>query len=539
MQSMRNIIIYLLALIGLLPLAWAGNTPIAPDTTLQPLETRLGEAISYSEEGPNYVGFLSIGKERPIDETTYLYVKFALEHYREKGVAFVLLKLNTPGGEVFSTLKICELLQKLDTNDHIPVVAFIDNWAISAGAMLAYSCRFIAAAKSASMGAAEPITMGGDGKMETASEKVNSALRAEISNLANYYGRNPLIAEAMVDKDMILVLRDGKVVRLENEGELSKGDQIISRKGKLLTLNAEQLMTYKVADFMVPAAPVATITVQEEKAGSWPAAKNPLFHEPFFAKIPQAFIISYTDWKIGFFAFLTHPFIASILVIGLIIGIYLELSYPGLILPAAVAIICLAFLILSHFAAEAVQWLELIILGSGVLLLILEFFVLPTVGFLAFLGMLLTFVGLFLLFLPNFGQMHFSFDTSQWNIAAHELIKRLGWFSAAILAALLFIVLIARFLPHRFPLIRRLILKGEQDASDGYVSGLPQHLLPSIGKEGAALTPLRPGGKIVIEEKIFDVFSDGEWIERGEWIKVIRVEGGKIIVKRHSSPSHN
>src|SRR3972149_7644338 len=347
MPSIYNIIIYLFVFTRLLLLRGEEITPLASDTSFQPLETRLSDAISYSKEGPNYVGFLTIGKERPIDESTYLYVKFALEHYKEKGVVFILLKLNTPGGEVFSTLKICDLLQKLDTNDHIPVVAFIDNWAISAGALLAYSCRFIAAAKSASMGAAEPIGMGRDGENETASEKVNSTLRAEISNLANYYRRDPLIAEAMVDKDMILVLRAEKVVRLENEGELRKGGEIISRKGKLLTLNAEQLMTYKVADFMVPATPVAAITIQEEKAGSWPAAKNPLFHEPFFAKIPQAFIISYSDWKIGFFAFLAHPFIASILVMGLIIGIYLELSCPGLVLPAAAAIICLAFLILS------------------------------------------------------------------------------------------------------------------------------------------------------------------------------------------------
>ena len=526
MKLINNIIIILLAIAGIVPLAGEVVNSNA-------LEMRLSEAISYSEEGPNYVGFLTIEKERPIDESTYIQVKFALEYYKEKGVAFVLLKLNTPGGEVFSTLKICELLQKLDTNDHIPVVAFIDNWAMSAGAMLAYSCRFIAVAKSASMGAAEPITMGGDGKMETASEKVNSALRAEISNLANYYGRDPLIAEAMVDKDLILVMRGGKVVRLENDSELSKEDQIISRKGKLLTLNAEQLIAYGVADFMVPPMPVAPITAQEEKEGLWPADKNLLFHEPFFAKIPQATILSYSDWKIGFFAFLSNPFVSSILVMGLIIGIYLELSHPGLILPAVVAIICLAFLILSHFAAEAVQWLELIILGSGILLLLLEFFVLPTVGFLALLGMLMTFVGIFLLFLPNFEELHFSFDPTEWNIAAHEFVKRLGWFSAAILAALLFIVLIARFLPQRFPLVRRLISKGEQDSADGFVAGLPPHLLPQIGKEGSALTPLRPGGKIVIEEKIFDAFSDGEWIEKGERIKVFRIEGGKIIVKRN------
>jgi len=527
-----QIFLFIFSLARLVPLEGKVRDPVRSDTVPQSLEMRLTEAVRYSEEGLNLIGLLTIGKDRAIDESTFLYVKFALEHYKEKGVCFVLLQLDTPGGEVFPALKICDLLQKLDTNDHIPVVAFIDNWAISAGAMLAYSSRFIGVVKSASMGAAEPITMGGDGKMETAPEKINSALRAEMSNLANFYGRNPLIAEAMVDKEMILVLRKGEIVRLENENEVRSGDQIISRKDKLLTLNAEQLIEYGVADFLVPPSPVASLTAQEERAGEWPAVKNLLFQEPFFAKIPNAVILSFSDWKIGFFSFLSNPFVASLLVMGLIIGIYMELSHPGLILPAMLACICLAFLLLSHFAAEAVQWLELIILGSGILLLILEIFFLPTVGFVALLGMVLIFVGMFLLFVPSIGEVHFSFDPTQWNIAAYELVKRLGWFSAALLAALLCIALIARFLPHRFPFARRIVLKGEQDASEGFVSGIPLKLLPAVGKKGAALTPLRPGGKIVIDEKIYDAFSDGEWIDPKEQVSVVRLEGNKIIVRK-------
>ena len=78
------------------------------------------------------MGYLAIEKDRGIDQSTYLYVKFALEEFKKQKVPFIVLTYML-GGEVFASMKISELLQKIDAEDHIPVVAFIDNWAISAG----------------------------------------------------------------------------------------------------------------------------------------------------------------------------------------------------------------------------------------------------------------------------------------------------------------------------------------------------------------------------------------------------------------------
>ena len=176
------------------------------------LEQSLKNSIHYDPSGKNPIGYLHLAKDAPIQDSTYLYVKFAVEEFKKLKVPFVVLELDSPGGEVFAALKISSELKKLDTEYHIPVVAFIDNWALSAGALLAYSCRYIAITTDASMGAAEPVMMG-EGKMESASEKINSALRAEFSNTASFFGRNPLIAEAMVDKDIILVERKNKIIK--------------------------------------------------------------------------------------------------------------------------------------------------------------------------------------------------------------------------------------------------------------------------------------------------------------------------------------
>lgn len=499
----------------------------------QSLEQRLQAAIPIKQEGENLIGYIYLERERPIDESTYLYVKYALEHYKKLGVSFILLDLNTPGGEVFASMKIADLLHQIDVQHHIPVVAFIDNWAISAGAMLAYASRFIGITNTASMGAAEPITAGADGKMETASEKINSALRAEFINLAQYYKRNPLVAEAMVDKDMILVRRDGQIIRLEKEDEIrTQGpdpDQIVSRMGKLLTLNAEELIDYGVADFMVDLHALAPITPQELAAGEWPASKNLLFQQPFFSQIPQAKIVSFSDWKIGFFSFLSHPLISSLLFLGLIIGVYMEMSHPGFGVPGVVALVCLCFILLSSFAAEAASWLEIIILIAGLVLISVEVFVLPGFGIAGVLGILLTLFALFTLMVPTAGPLEFNWDWDQLNFATLAFLERLGYFIGTLLLSLIVIALLARYLTPTFLRKSRIILEGDQEGS---VAGLEAKAMPAIGAEGIAQSSLRPGGKILINNQVLDAVTDGIVIDKGEPIVVKKIDGSRIIVDR-------
>lgn len=497
------------------------------------LHQRLQAAIPIKQDGENLIGYIYLERDRPIDQSTYLYVKFALEHYKKLGVSFILLELNTPGGEVFASMKIADLLHQIVVQDRIPVVAFIDNWAISAGAMLAYASRFIGITNTASMGAAEPMTAGADGKMETASEKINSALRAEFINLAQYYKRNPLIAEAMVDKDMILVRRDGKIIRLEKEDEIiSQGgnpDQIVSRKGKLLTLNAEELIDYEVADFMVELHTLVPVTPQESAAGKWPASKNLLFQQPFFAQIPQAKIVSFSDWKIGFFSLLSHPFVSSLLFLGLIIGVYMEMSHPGFGFPGILAIVCLCFILLSSFAAEAASWLEIIILIVGLVLIGVEIFVLPGFGIAGVLGILLTLFALFTLMVPTAGPLEFNWDWDKLNVATLTFIERLGYFIGTLLFSLVIIALLVRYLTPTFLRKSRLILEGDQEGS---VAGIEAKAMPAVGTEGIAHSPLRPGGKILINNQVLDAVTDGIVIDKGDAIVVKKIDGSRIIVDR-------
>ena len=329
----------------------------------QDLIARLKEHITFDDEGPNYIGYIWIDDESGIDQSTWIYVQAALKYYQELKPKMIVLELNTPGGQVFAAQKISDALKEMDSQHGIPVVAHINNWAISAGAMLAYSCRFIAVAQDASMGAAEPVFAGSSGQMESAPEKINSALRTDFGNRAAFFSRDPLLAKAMVDEDMFLVMRHGEIVQLDSEDDLQKEepspDKIIIKSGKLLTLSSKELLDYGVVDFRLTPQSVPMITETELNAGKWPASKSLVFTHPFFKEIPNTIVDAYQmDWKTSFLAFLALPAVASLLFMGMMVGGYMELNSPGLGLPGVVSLLCISMIIFSSFALDAVHWIE-------------------------------------------------------------------------------------------------------------------------------------------------------------------------------------
>ncbi len=518
---------------GLQPEEPVGPVEDLEAATASTLQKRLTDHIHFDPAKPTTIGHILIDdRTSGINQGTWLYVKTALDHYKLTKPAFVILELNTPGGEVYAAELISEALKSLDIDYGIPVVAYIDNWAMSAGALLAYSCRFIAIAKDASMGAAEPVIQSAEGKMEEASEKVNSAMRSDMANRANFFARNPLLAEAMVDKDVILVLRHGKIVKLDNEDQIRKGsddpDMVISPKGKLLTLNAEDLMKYGVADILVPPVAVKSITTTEEWEGHWPASKMALFTTPFFDKLEYATIDSYRpDWRVQFLSILTMPAVSSILMLGLMLGFYMEMSHPGFGLAGGVALTCLFLILLSSFALEAINWLDIIILLAGVMLVGIELFVLPTFGVAGFFGIAMVIFGLFSLTLPNLQSVSFDYDTGTWNAAGEVFVQRLVWLCGSLVVAIILAALLGKYVVPRVAGMSRLVLNSEQQ---GYIAGVDPKTLPPAGTEGVVAATLRPSGKIMINDTIYDAVSDGAFIEKGTAIFVSRLDGSKIVV---------
>jgi membrane-bound serine protease (ClpP class) len=514
------------------------TTAVVPQIEQSSVDKKLSQFIKINKEGPNQIGLIRImEKNSQISQATWIYVKSALDYYKKSKPAFIILELNTPGGEVFSAQKISDALKEMDTQYEIPVVTFINNWAISAGAMLAYSTRFISVTKDASMGAAEPVQQGEGGQMVAASEKVNSALRADFANRAGFFDRNPAIAEAMVDKDLILVERYGKVIKFDKEDQIKKTDIIISPKGKLLTLNAEQMMKYGVADIFLRPEKIGLVSEMELEKGRWAASKMLVFQYSFFKNIPGASIDYYRmDIKTQFLSLISNPIVSSLLFLGLMLGFYVEINTPGFGVPGSLALICLVLIILSSFALEIANVLELLLLLVGVAFVAIDLFVIPTFGLLGIVGAVFFFMGLFGMMLPGIGSVDFEFDTKTFNAAGEVFIQKLALLCGTLLLGVLIMVLMGRYLLPSFKGFNRFVLTGhEQTVEDGYFAGADPKTLPKPGTRGEVLATLRPSGKVLINDAIYDAITSGGFIEKGSPIVVERLDGGIIIVNEDLS----
>jgi membrane-bound ClpP family serine protease len=494
------------------------------------LKNNLEQYIQYNKNGENKIGHILINdRTSGINQSTWLYVKKALEFYKEQKPVFIILELNTPGGEVFAAQNISDALKEMDIQYNIPVVCYINNWAISAGAMLAYSCRFIAITKDASMGAVEPVLADTTGETKQASEKINSAMRTDLANRARFFDRNPNIAEAMVDKDIILVLRHNEFIKLDNDSQILPTDELISPKGKLLTLDSEKLMKYHVADFLLMPTKLPPLTESEIESGKWPAAKSAIFSAAFFDKIPNAEVEEYKpDWKTNFFIFLANPLVASALFMGMMIGFYMEFNMPGASLPGTVGFICLLLIIISHLSLEIGNVLELILLIVGLAVIAVELFILPTFGLLGFVGVALFLIGLFGLMLPGISAIDFDFDSQKFNVAAENFFQRLAMLSATFFLSLGIMALLSKYVFPGLSGFDRFVLKGNEQTN--YLAVASSTTLPPIGTEGTVFAPLRPAGKVLINQNIYDALSLGAYIEQHTIVEVVGFESGNIVV---------
>ena len=328
------------------------------------------------------------------------------------------------------------------------------------------------------IGAATPVQMGQPGApAQPVEEKTVSYVRKEFSATAETRKRPPLIAEAMVDGDV------------EIPG--------LIQKGKLLTLTTDEAIKHKVADFR--AQTIEGVLDQLDLAGAPVRRASP-------------------NWAEGLVRFLTNPIISSLLMTIGMLGIILEIRTPGFGVPGGLGIASLALFFWGHWLVQLAGWEELLLVGSGLVLLVLEVFVIPGFGLAGALGIAALLGGLSL---TLFGA------GASWEF----ILKAAGRVVFSLLLALVASLAVLRFLPH-LPFGRRLILETGLPAGQGYAS-VPEGDKSWLGKSGTALSPLRPAGIAEIEGERVDVVSDGELIEPGVSIVVTRVDGNRIVVRRH------
>lgn len=397
------------------------------------------------------------------------YVKRVVSEAEKNSAEAIIFKVNTFGGRVDAATQIKDAI----INSQVKTIAFIDKRAISAGALISLSCDKIVMVPGASIGATTVVDESGSKQ----SEKAQSYMRAEMRSTAERTGRRTDIAEGMVDERVII------------EGLVDST--------KLITLTSKEAVHYGIADTII---------------GD-------------LSKLLEAFNLSKAEvvnldsnWAEDFIRFLNNPIITSILIMVALVGLFTEIKTPGWGLPGTAAVIALALFFGSSYILELASAIEIIMFVVGLVLLIIEIFVLPGFGIFGVMGIILMIASLFLGLIADFPLV-------DWNMLSFAIIQLA---SAFVLGAIVIFILL-KFLP-KTQIWNNLVLQTNIDAKSGYVSSIQAKEL--IGKKGKALTDLRPSGTALIDNKRIDVVTAGEYIERGNEIIVISEEGSKVVVEK-------
>ncbi|HEY7519898.1 MAG TPA: NfeD family protein [Methylomirabilota bacterium] len=400
------------------------------------------------------------------------FVRRVLDEAEARGAAAVVLKINTFGGRVDAAVLIRDTL----LGAKVKTVAFVDKRAISAGALISLACHVIAMGDGATIGAATPVQLGGQGSTQPTDEKAVSYVRKEFRSTAEFRKRPPLLAEAMVDRDVAI---PGLV-----------------EKGKLLTLTTSEALEHKLADFRAD-----TVDGVLQQLGLGGAEVRHVSE----------------NWAEQLVRFLTHPILSSLLMTVGMLGIIVEMRTPGFGVPGALGITSLALFFWGHWLVRLAGWEEILLVGLGLLLLAVELFVTPGFGVIGVLGIGALIAGLTLSLIGA-------------GATGAIVIGAVARVAVSLLVALMASIVLLRFLP-KLPFGRQLILETGLAADTGYASA-PESDRQWLGTQGTAVSPLRPAGIADIDGKRVDVVSQGEWIDAGAPIDVIRVDGNRIVVRR-------
>jgi len=405
------------------------------------------------------------------------FVQRVLDEAGEAGAAAVVLEINTFGGRVDAAVQIRDALLRAK----IPTIAYVNKRAISAGALISLAAGNIIMANGSTIGAATPVQVGVPGAAaQPVDEKTVSYMRKEFRATAESRKRPPLIAEAMVDADVVI-------------------PELIE-KGKLLTLTTEEALKHKLADSRADNLEIAL--EQSGLAGAEIRRATP-------------------NWAENLVRFLTHPILSSLLITIGMLGIIIEIRTPGFGIPGALGVTSLGLFFWGHWLVQLAGWEELLLLVAGAVLIAIEAFVIPGFGLVGALGIAALLGGLAL-------SMVGAQDSYVVIITAAMRVV------FALIAAIIASLVMMRFLP-RTAAGRRLILDTGLSAQQGYASA-PEGDSLWLGKTGHASTPLHPAGIAEIDGERVDVVSTGEPIDPGEAILVVRVDGNRVVVRslKHS-----
>lgn len=419
---------------------------------------------------------------------TYL-VRRGVKEAMDAKADLLVLNMNTDGGRVDVTEDILRIIDQFKGQ----TATYVNTRAFSAGAFIAVGTQRIFMAPQSVIGAAAPIMMMPGGGVqdlpETMEAKMNSAIRALVRSKAEKNGYNIEVVEAMIDRNKEVII-DG---------------QTINKKGDILTLTDKEA----AREYGDPPKPLLSAGTVESldalltKLG-FPESQR-TYVEPTGAET-LAFWINALNWLW--------------LIVG-VAGIYIEFKTPGFGLPGIVGISAFALYFLGSYIAglSGLEWPLLFLLG--LILVALELFVFPGTVALGLAGGALMLVTLVMATVDHYPGMPAMPTMPQLREPLMGLLY-------AAIGSVAVILVLARFLP-KTSFYGVLVTKSASAVETPKLQAAVQ--AQQVGREGVALSVLRPGGKAQFGNEILDVMTQGELIEKGARVRIISHSGREAIVE--------
>ncbi|HEY2103645.1 MAG TPA: hypothetical protein VGH08_10375 [Chthoniobacterales bacterium] len=429
-----------------------------------------------------------------ISPSLYFFLRRGVKLAEANEAAAIVLDMNTYGGRLDVAEEMTGALNRLS----IPSYTFIDSNAGSAGAIIALATKHIYMAPVSAIGAAAPVLSTGQDLPETERDKTISYWSALVRNIAVRNGHNSDIGEAFMNK----------------EKEVKVGDRVLHPKGSLLTLNAQE------ATEQINGKPVLADGIAQSIGDLATKAKL----SGHLVRLQPTGFEQLAFWITA---------LSPLLLLGGIVGAYLEFKIPGATLPGVIAAICFTLFFLGHYLAGLAGWEAAVFFALGVALVLVEilFFAHSTIVF----GV----VGMMLILASFFWAMVDRYPDQPLVPTRRMLLVPMLNLSLAVAASIIVILLLARYLP-RTSFYRRFALLAANPSGPSFASNsglLITGLAVAPGAHGLAVTTLRPSGKARFGQKVLDVVTAGEFIPAETPLVVSQIDGMRVVVARAPAQS--
>jgi len=446
----------------------------------------------------------------------------------EAGVEYLIFEIETYGGLVDAADSIAKyFIQTI--GDRARTVAYVNTEAISAGALISVSCNDIIMRESTTIGDCAPIVMGGT--LEGVErEKSESFIRAAFKRASEANGYPELLLKAMVTMQIeVWRVKNLSTDRWEyfeadkkpadaNAYDVDNAEEVVG-PDELLTLTASQALEHGIARAVVEDLDAA-LAFLEKRDG---------------VRFVEPPIRLNTMWSEEMVRWLNSPAVMGVLVMLALLGVYIEFSSPGLGLPGLVAVICFAIIIGSKYLTGLANWLEIILLFAGMVLILIEFFVLPGFGIAGVLGITFFLAGVFGMLVKGApGRFPWPEGPEDWRILRDGVLGlTYGLIGGSVLAAI-----VSRYLP-KLPFMSGLILVPASASASAATARIsltaPPHSAAGrleVGSRGQVTSKLRPAGKARFGDAVVDVVATAEFLDKGTAVEVIEIHGNRVVVKK-------